>query len=451
MEQQVFITTDLGYGDAGKGSMVDALVHHYDIPLVVRYSGGAQAAHNVVTPDGRHHTFAQFGSGTFRPNTKTYLGPKMLVQPSFLLKEATALAELGVIDPLSLLFIDRSAPVITPYHQLVNQLKELARGLGRHGSCGIGIGETRADSEDVQLEHLVIGDLLDPTLAQQKLEALREQKKQLVLPLLQAHIRNPDIIRTWHEFDDPELLRSTLASYEEVRTKVTITDSSVLSQTLTRGDKVIMEAAQGTLLDEDYGFFPYVTRGKVRTIHAHELLESIGYQERPYVLGITRAYAARHGPGPFPTENVWLRNQINELHNEHGQWQGAFRMGHFDAVATRYAMAVNGQIDGLAVTCLDQLPSEVNFYAALAYFPADAYNMMQDLPLPKAGDLEALAVRSEWLMREVSPIYSQVNPQTFSVPNAIAHFCKKEVVATSSGVTRESKQFFTTAVKRQAT
>src|SRR6056297_4099785 len=103
MEQQVIITTDLGYGDAGKGTMVDAIVHKEDIDLVVRYSGGAQAAHNVITPDGRHHTFAQFGSGTFRPGTKTYLGPKMLVQPQFLLAEAAALQKLGVSNPLTLM------------------------------------------------------------------------------------------------------------------------------------------------------------------------------------------------------------------------------------------------------------------------------------------------------------------------------------------------------------
>ncbi len=441
MEHQVLITTDLGYGDAGKGTMVDTLIHQHDIDLVVRYSGGAQAAHNVVTPDGRHHTFAQFGSGSFRPGAKTYLGPKMLVHPGFLLAEATALESKGVTTPLSLLFIDKRAPIITPYHQLVNQLKELARGAERHGSTGIGIGETRADRENELVDHLTIGDLMTPVKAREKLAAIREEKKRAMLPLLAAHAANEAIITTWHQFDSAELFAISIESYETVRKLVTITDSTILDAHLKAGRKVIFEAAQGTLLDEDYGFFPYVTRGKVRDVHAHELLREVGYTDRPYVLGITRAYAARHGPGPFPTENAWLRSHIREVHNEHGVWQGAFRMCHFDPIATRYAIAANTHVDGVAVTALDQLAHLPHFFAATAYIDSEG-RKITDLPLPEAGNLRELAARSEWLMQGVSAVYTKRSMEPVALLQEMSEWLHRPIVATSRGVTRSEKQFF---------
>ena len=449
MEQQVIITTDLGYGDAGKGTMVDALVHKENIDLVVRYSGGAQAAHNVVTPNGRHHTFAQFGSGSFRPGTMTYLGPKVLVHPKLLLTEAAALAKLGVAEPLRLMHVDERAPVITPYHQLVNQIKELARGNCRHGSTGIGIGETRADSEDESVDHITAGDLRNLELVRAKLAAVREAKKLASLPLLQEHASNEAIIRAWHMFTSETLFKETLTSYEKLARQVHITGASFLRGHLRSGRRAIFEAAQGTLLDEDYGFFPYVTRGKVRDVHAHELLAEVGHTGRPYVLGITRAYAARHGPGPFPTENAWLRSNIHEAHNEHGQWQGAFRMGHFDLVATRYAIAVNKQVDGVAVTSLDQLAHLPWFYSAVSYVDATG-RVHQNLGLPEAGNLEELAKRSEWLMEGTSPIYAQLTMNEPGLLNQLSEWLSRPVVATSSGMTREAKQFFPSAALRAA-
>lgn len=451
MREQVIITTDLGYGDAGKGSIVDSIVHEYDIGLVVRYSGGAQAAHNVVTPDGQHHTFAQFGSGSFKPGTKTYLGPQMLIQPQFLLQEAKALTRLGVNSPLTLLHIDQAAPIITPYHQLVNQLKELARGAERHGSCGLGIGETRNDSEFAPDLTLRAGDLCNESLFIERLESIREAKREQMLELLSAHARNEEIVATWHRFDDENLFLETVRSYQELYQKAAIVDHGFLKQHLQSGKRAVFEAAQGTLLDEDYGFFPYVTRGKVSDVHAHELLEAIDYQGDRFVLGITRAYAARHGPGPFPTENLWLRSQISEEHNGNGKWQGAFRMGHFDAVATRYAMAVNKRVDGLAITSLDQLPQQNEFLFAKAYTDATYSNewLFQMQPA-EPGNLEELAKRSEYLMREVTPVYTKVATTGTSIPNIIAAACGKEVVMTSSGTTRESKQFLATAAQLAA-
>jgi adenylosuccinate synthase len=128
---------DLGFGDAGKGTVVDWLCATRPVPAVIRFNGGAQAGHNVVTEDGRAHTFAQFGSGSLR-GVPTFLSRFMVVDPLALTAEADHLSTLGVPSPYSLLTVDRSALVATPYHRLANQARELARGadrprLVRHG------------------------------------------------------------------------------------------------------------------------------------------------------------------------------------------------------------------------------------------------------------------------------------------------------------------------------
>ena len=109
---------------------------------MVRFNGGAQAAHNVITSDGRYHAFAQFGSGTFTPGVRTHLSRFVLVDPLALAAEAAHLASVGVGDALDRLTVDRDTLMTTPYHRLANQARERARGAARHGSCGMGIGET---------------------------------------------------------------------------------------------------------------------------------------------------------------------------------------------------------------------------------------------------------------------------------------------------------------------
>src|SRR6476659_8022754 len=144
-ERRAIILGGLGYGDEGKGTWTDFLARTEPVHTVVRFNGGAQAGHNVVTPDGRHHTFAQFGSGTFVRGVSTHLSRFMLLNPMRLLHEADQIRALGVSDALAPLTIDRLAPVTTPFPVPATRLRELARGDARQGSCGMGIGETMSD------------------------------------------------------------------------------------------------------------------------------------------------------------------------------------------------------------------------------------------------------------------------------------------------------------------
>ena len=185
-QSNAILIADLGYGDAGKGSVIDALARETGAHTVVRYNGGAQAAHNVITPDGRQHTFSQFGSASFVPGVRTHLSRYMIVHPFAMLAEERHLRGLGVRDAFARTSIERGALVISPFQQAANRLREIARGEARHGSCGLGIGETMADWLAYGPEMLFAGDLADPARVRQKLARIREIKLAQLEPLLPA-------------------------------------------------------------------------------------------------------------------------------------------------------------------------------------------------------------------------------------------------------------------------
>jgi adenylosuccinate synthase len=342
------IVVDLGYGDAGKGGIVAALCEHgrqdgRPVRAVVRFNGGAQAAHHVLSPEGKPHAFAQFGSGTFTTGTRTFLSRYMLVNPLALVAEAEHLALLGIGDPLSLIAIDRDAPLTTPYHQAANRARETARGgAGRHGSCGMGIGETARYALAHPRDAPRAGDMTSPWTLERKLTLLRDR-----LAAELADLTDPGD----HAVTVPPPPDDIVAVYRAIASRVTLTADGYL-RGLLRDGPVVFEGAQGVLLDEWRGFHPYTTWSTTTFENAQTLLAETG--EAPggaLRLGVTRTYQTRHGPGPFPTEDPALR--ITEPHNADGPWQGPFRRGHLDAVTLGYATEVAGGVDAIALTHLD--------------------------------------------------------------------------------------------------
>lgn len=350
----VILVAGLGYGDEGKGSIVDYLTRTRSAGLVVRYNGGAQAAHNVV--DGfRHHTFAQFGSGTLA-GAATFLSRYMLVNPGALINEAKHLEALGEHDIFERLIIEEGALITNPFQIAANRLKEIARAGGRHGSCGMGIGETMADSLAEPELALRVEDLAGAggwrTLTQKlrwsqarKVEELREQA---------ADLRgNRAAMREWAVLTDPNLARECAHRYNEFfELPWFMAGRSFLQSRLEdEPGAVIFEGAQGVLLDQDYGFQPYSTWTDTTFTNAYRLLED--YEGQITRLGVVRAYGTRHGAGPFPTEDPTL--DLPDQHNGWGDWQQGFRVGHFDALTFDYALRAIGEVDALALTHLDCL------------------------------------------------------------------------------------------------
>ncbi|MFC7566710.1 adenylosuccinate synthetase [Actinomadura namibiensis] len=342
------VVVDLGFGDAGKGTVVDWLCARGPEPVhaMVRFNGGAQAAHNVVLPDGRHHTFAQFGSGTFTPGVRTHLSRFVLVDPLALAAEADHLRSLGVADALDRLTVDRDALLTTPYHRAANRARETARGAARHGSCGMGVGETASYA----LSHADApraGDCLSPARLRRRLAAVRDW----YLAEFPGGGPVPDAADCAEAF----------AAFGE---RVRVVGGERL-RTLLRSGNVVFEGAQGVLLDEWHGFHPYTTWSTTTFANAETLLSEAGAEAAR--LGVVRTYATRHGPGPFVTEDPALTADLPDPHNGTGPWQGVFRVGHLDAVALRYALEVTGGVDALAVTHLDVAEARDDLRVCRAY------------------------------------------------------------------------------------
>jgi adenylosuccinate synthase len=355
MENQAILIADLGYGDAGKGSIVDYLTRLTRAHTVVRYNGGAQAAHNVITPDGRHHTFSQFGSGTFVPSTRTHLSRFTILHPLAMLSEERHLRSLGVNDAFARLSIEREALVTTPFQQAANRIKELARGDGRHGSCGMGVGESMSDWLAHGADVLFAGDLTDRLTSVKKLVRMREIKIAQLESVVKAMPGNEMIAEELKPFHDPHFIDAAADIYQHFARQVAIVDASHLGHLLKQPGVTIFEGAQGVLLDEWYGFYPYNSWSTLTYKNADLLLTENDFSGKSIRLGLVRGYATRHGAGPFVTEDPRLNAQLQDYHNGNNLWQRDFRVGYLDFVALRYALAVTGKIDGLVVTNLDRM------------------------------------------------------------------------------------------------
>jgi adenylosuccinate synthase len=352
--EKVTLVAGLGYGDEGKGTIVDWLAREgrdrARASLVVRYNGGAQAAHNVVSGD-RHHTFAQLGSATFS-GVPTLLSRHVLVNPIALYAEARHLVSLGIADPLALVAVEAGALVTTPLHVAANRLREMAR-TGRHGSCGMGVGETMEDFLAVRGDALVVGDLEDPRRTRDKLLALRARKRASLEGL--AIPDSPAAERERAVLEEDRTIATSLdayASFARSAGGVRVVGPEYLASA--RGH-VIFEGAQGVLLDQDFGFQPHTTWTDITFGNARELLASVSFRGELVRLGVLRAYATRHGAGPFVSEDAGLAALSAHDHNGWGEWQQGFRSGALDLVATRYALEVIGGVDRLAITNVDRL------------------------------------------------------------------------------------------------
>jgi adenylosuccinate synthase len=367
--KRAIITVGLGFGDEGKGATVDHLVRHFGADLVVRYCGGSQAGHNVELPDGHRHTFSQFGAGTLAHRTRTYLGPNVVIDPPAIVREAAHLSELGVENPTGMLTIHPRCLVTTMWHKMLNRLRELSRGVDRHGSCGQGIGEARRYWLDHGRDAVFAADLRDVHMLRAKLELQRQR----ALIELQSFI---------HQIDDDarQELRDWDVDTESVAAELTEAGSSgfSISPEVPACGTAIFEGAQGVLLDEYHGFHPHTTWSTVTAHHAWELLQQAGAKEVA-VLGVTRAYVTRHGAGPLPSYCPDLTARLRDVGNPANPWQGQMRCGWLDLPLLRYAAAAAGPLDGIVVNHLDQVAGTgwqvCEAYAGLTLGPSDAPNL----------------------------------------------------------------------------
>jgi adenylosuccinate synthase len=414
--KRAILTVGLGFGDEGKGATVDFLVRHFEANLVVRYCGGSQAGHNVQLPDGRRHTFSQFGAGTLAPNRpRTYLGPNVVIDPPALVREAQHLAELGIAEPPTLLTIHPRCLVTTVWHRTLNQLRELSRGEDRHGSCGQGIGATRQYWLERGADAIVAADLREGDVLRDKLELLRQRT------LLEIQELIPRVGERISEFDLWDLNTEAVARHlgEVAHSGI------VISSNVPACETAVFEGAQGVLLDEYRGFPPYTTWSTVTTHHAWELVRQMDV-EAVAVLGLTRACTTRHGEGPLPTYSPELTARFLDPGNPWNPWQGSLRCGWLDLPLLFYAALATGPLDGIVVNHLD--------HVAEGWLVCDAY---KDGPL-KPADAPHLGRQLQLTeqLRQAEPILHPASA------DEITHRLEEiaPVVLTGSGPTHEERR-----------
>lgn len=406
------IVAGLSFGDEGKGTVTDFMTRAHKAHMVVRYNGGAQAAHNVVLDDYRHHTFAQFGSGTFA-GAKTFLSRHMMVNPQALVTESKHLAELGVTEPLKMVTIDSCALVTTPFHLAANRLREMYRAEGRHGSCGMGIGETArlAETGDPVLA-LQMGDLLLPGVRYEKLHQIQVELLRDTEDIRRALPRNSVTERELGILEDDSMARSISAYYQHFISQVAIENGDFLKEALRRGT-TIFEGSQGVLLDRVHGFFPYVTRSHTTFKNADDLLD--GFKGTRLKVGVLRSYSSRHGAGPFPTEDAELKPSMLEKHNRSDDpWQQNFRVGYFDFVLGRYALDAIGGVDEIAMTHLDRRVPRV----CMTYRHEDKKNMA-------ISRVRTLGIETDTRLTE---FFDEVTPKYETLESESAFLAKVEEV-----------------------
>jgi len=325
------------WGDEGKGKIVDWLSERADV--VVRFQGGHNAGHTLVI-DGVTYKLSLLPSGVVRPGKLSILGNGVVIDPWALLKEIETIRGQGVdVSPERLRIAD-NASLILPLHQELDALREEAKGAGKIGTTGRGIGPAYEDK--VGRRAIRVGDLADRDTLADKVQSLLSHHNALRRGMGADEVDGAALLDRLGEIAD-----RILPFAEPVWRR--------LDELRRRGRRILFEGAQGTMLDVDNGTYPYVTSSN--TIAAQAALGSgIGPDAIGYVLGITKAYTTRVGNGPFPTEQV---NEIGQRLGERGHEFGTVtgrkrRCGWFDAVMVRQAMKVGG-VSGIALTKLDVL------------------------------------------------------------------------------------------------
>ncbi len=375
------------WGDEGKGKIIDFLAK--DATVVARYSGGNNAGHTVTNDYGKL-VFHLIPCGICHEDTVNIIGNGMVVDPDVLIDEIADAVKLGL--PGDIAVSDR-AHLIMPYHIILDELEEKRRGQSAIGTTGKGIGPAYIDK--VSRMGLRMGELIDLEAMMMRLPEIVNFKNQMIVDVYGGEPVDAGAVlqkaRDWAYKLAPYISRT----------------EDIVANALANNEKVIIEGAQGALLDLDHGTYPFVTSSNPTIGGA---LTGLGIGPRAFseVSGVFKAYFTRVGAGPFPTEILGEEaSRIRESAGEFGATTGrARRVGWFDAVAARYSARVNG-FDSMFITRLDTLDNWNRIQICTKYeldgtitteFPIDPIKMKRCIPIyePVAGWSDSTTGVTEW-------------------------------------------------------
>jgi adenylosuccinate synthase len=332
------------WGDEGKGKIVDMLAQEYDI--VCRSQGGHNAGHTIWV-DGTRYALHLIPSGVLNPKAINIIGNGVVVAPESIIKEMSQFENLE-----GRLFISDKAHLNLPYHALIDQAKERLKGDKAIGTTGKGIGP--AYSDKINRVGLRVGELLNPEKLCGKILEYFEQNRSIF-----------DVMGI--ETPAEAALLAELKGYNEALASYITNTTTMVWEAVDNGQKILLEGAQGTMLDIDHGTYPYVTSSSTVSAGACTGL-GLNPKDIGKVTGIVKAYCTRVGNGPFPSEDLGEDGaRLGKQGHEFGTTTGrARRCGWFDAVACRYASRLNG-CDELALMKLDVLDGFDEIKVCVAY------------------------------------------------------------------------------------
>jgi len=337
------------WGDEGKGKVVDLLTDHAE--AVVRFQGGHNAGHTLVI-EGEKTVLHLIPSGILRAGVRCYIGNGVVLSPTALLEEIEMLEGRGV-PARERLGISEGCPLILPYHIALDQAREIARGNQAIGTTGRGIGPAYEDK--VSRRGIRLGELLDPAHFETRLREVLEYHNFVL-----QHYYKLDKV------DFQQTLDEALAQAEQIAPMI-VDVPGAMHQVAANGGNMLLEGAQGSMLDIDHGTYPYVT-SSTTTAGGAASGSGIGPCDLNYILGIVKAYTTRVGAGPFPTE---LFDGDGEHLGKRGHEFGATtgrrrRCGWLDTVALRRTFQINS-VTGLCITKLDVLDGLQTLRLCVAY------------------------------------------------------------------------------------
>ena len=372
----VVAVVGLQWGDEGKGKIIDLLTSR--VHMVIRCQGGANAGHTVVVGEEKY-VFHQIPSGVLHPGTRCVIGAGVVIDPGAIVEEIQHLHARG-IDLRGRLFMSPKAHVTLPYHRLLDEGREARRGANRIGTTGRGIGPTYTDK--AARCGLRIQELIQPDKFRAAVQANLEENNFLLEHFF--HLPTVDLDAVCHEY----------AHYGNILREFVQDTDSMVREAVLRGEHILLEGAQASLLDLDHGTYPYVTSSNTNT---SGLCAGAGIAPShvTHVLGVAKVYATRVGMGPFPTE---LHDDAGQLMQERGQEFGATtgrmrRCGWFDAVSLRYSLWHSG-VTSLALTKLDVLDPLPHLALCTGYrYKGD---ILHEMPSDAA------------VLQQVEPVYEEV-------------------------------------------
>ncbi len=396
--KQAKVVIGANLGDEGKGLITDFLARtSSDNSVIIRFNGGAQAAHTVELPTGERHVFHHFGSGSFS-GAKTFLSRFFVNNPILFYKESLELKKYNLHPKV---FVDPESCVTTPYDMMINQIIESIRGGGRHGSCGVGFGETVERSSHSEF----ILKAQDMKCKKTLIKTLRLiQLKWLPNRLSQLGIQT--ITEEWKErIASEEILKRYC---EDVGFFMDHVEFKTLSDFTSR-ESFIFEGAQGLLLDQDYNWFPHVTRSSTGLKNVVTMADELDL-ERLDVTYITRCYLTRHGAGPLPHEVKGLPySKISDPTNIPNQYQGALRFSwlNVDLLKSSIQNDLNQDVKNLkitpslAITCLDQVDDSIKYIVGQKIRSGREVGFVEDIS-------QELGIKKGFLSH--GPTYKTISP-----------------------------------------